>query len=70
MKNPKDVSQLQCLARQAFLGKNNFLMEAYKDATLKTYGYLALDFSPGAIDDHRVRTDIFSAEDIIIYLPV
>ena len=70
MKNPRDVSQLQCLARQAFLGKSNFLMEAYKDATLKIYGYLVLDFSPGAIDDYRVRTDIFSAEDTIIYQPV
>ena len=70
MKNPRDVSQLQCLARQAFLGKSNFLIEAYKDATLKTYRYLVLDFSPGAIDEYRVCTDIFSAEDTIIYQPV
>ena len=26
MKNPRDVSQLQCLARQAFLGKSGFLI--------------------------------------------
>ena len=44
MKNPRDVSQLQCLARQAFLGKSTFLMEAYKDATSQHYGYLVLDF--------------------------
>ena len=39
MKNPRDVSQIQCLARQAFLGKCSFLMEAYEDATSQPYGY-------------------------------
>ena len=33
MEKPKDVLQIQCLARQAFLGKCSFLMEAYKDTT-------------------------------------
>ena len=70
MKNPRDVSQLQCLARQAFLGKSNFLMEAYKDATSKPYGYLVLDFSPGTIDDYRVRTNVFLSEDTVIYQSV
>jgi hypothetical protein len=67
MKNPRDVSQLQCLARQAFLGKSAFLMEAYKDATSKPYGYLVLDFSPGAEDAYRVRTRVFDGEDTIVY---
>ena len=70
MKNPRDVSKLQCLARQAFLGKSNFLMVAYKDATSKPYGYLVLDFSPGTIDDYRVRTNIFLSEDTVIYQSV
>lgn len=69
MKNPRDVSQLQCLARQAFLGKSAFLMEAYKDATSQPYGYLVLDFSPGAEEAYRVRTRVFSGEDTIIYQP-
>ena len=67
MKNPRDVSQLQCLARQAFLGKSTFLMEAYKDATSQPYGYLVLDFSPGAEEAYRVRTRVFIGEDTIIY---
>ena len=70
MKNPRDVSQLQCLARQAFLGKSNFLMQAYKDATSTPYGYLVLDFSPGTTDDYRVRTNVFPSEDTVIYQPV
>lgn len=69
MKNPRDVSQLQCLARQAFLGKSTFLMEAYKDATSKPYGYLVLDFSPGAEEAYRVRTNVFPGEDTIVYQP-
>ncbi|OOY92481.1 hypothetical protein BOW17_12380 [Solemya velum gill symbiont] len=46
MKNPRDVSQIQCLARQSFPGKSKFVMESYKDATSESYGYLVLDFSP------------------------
>lgn len=67
MKNPRDVSQIQCLARQAFLGKSAFLMEAYKDATSSSYGYLVLDFHPSAIEGHRVRSRIFPNEDTVVY---
>jgi len=67
MKNPRDVSQLQCLGRQAFLGKGAFLMDAYKDATSIPYGYLVLDFSPSGREDYRVRTKVFPEEDTVIY---
>ncbi len=67
MKNPSDVSQLQCLARQVLLGKSKFLMEAYKDATSTPYGYLVLDFSPSAGEEYRVRTSIFPGEDTVVY---
>ena len=67
MKNPRDVSQLLCLIRQAFPGKGAFVMEAYKDATSKPYGYLILDFSPSAEEEYRVRTNIFPEEDTIVY---
>lgn len=69
MKNPRDVSQLQCLGRQAFLGKGAFLMEAYKDATSNPYGYLVLDFSPSGREEYRVRSKIFPDEDTVIYRP-
>ena len=69
MKNPRDVSQIQCLGRQAFLGKADFLMEAYKDATSNPYGYLVLDFSPSGQDEYRVRTIVFPCEDTVIYCP-
>lgn len=70
MKNPRDMSQIQCLARQAFMGKSKFLSEAFKDATSQSYGYLILDFSPTGHEAHRVRTRVFPGEDTIIYQPV
>ena len=39
-------------------------MEAYKDATSQPYGYLVLDFSPGAVEAYRVRTRVFAGEDM------
>ena len=70
MKNPRDLSQIQCLARQAFMGKSKFLLEAFKDATSQPYGYLILDFSPTGPDAYRVRTRVFPGEDTIIYQSV
>ena len=69
MKNPRDVCQLQCLARQAFLGESAFIMEAFKDATAEPYGNLVLDFTPSGDESHRVRTKIFLDEDTIVYQP-
>lgn len=67
MKNPRDVSQIQCLARQAFLGRSQFLMQAYKYATSHPYGYLVLDLSPSGEEAYRVRTAVFPGEDTIVY---
>lgn len=70
MKNPRDTSQLQCLTRQAFAGKSKFIMDAFKDATSTAYGYLIIDLSPTAIDDYRVRTQVFPSEDTVVYRSV
>ena len=70
MKNPRDQSQIQYLARQAFTGKSKFLLEAFKDATSQPYGFLVLDFSPSGEEAYRVRSRIFPEEDTIIYEPV
>ena len=70
MKNPRDVSQLQCLARQAFLGRSGFLHDVYKDATSQAYGYLVLHFSPSGEEEYRVRTKVFPGEDTVVYRPI
>lgn len=67
LKNPRDVSQVACLARQVFPGQSKAMVEAYQDCMLKKIGYLVVDLSPHAEEDHRLRTNIFKDEVTIIY---
>ena len=67
MKNLRDVSQVSVLARQLFPGKVNGFMRAYHDALQCKHGYLAIDTSPHAEDQYRLRSHIFPGEDPIIY---
>ena len=64
-KNPRAIAQIQYLATQMYPGKTYFLREAYKDATLKPYGYLFLDFKQNTPEKFRVRTDILDGEPIV-----
>lgn len=67
MKNPRDLSQIQCLSRQVFPGQSKLMLEAYKDCTRRPYGYLVLDLSPSAPEEMRLRSRIFPEEDTLIY---
>ena len=42
-KNPRDVTQISTLGRQMYVARSKFLVEAFKDATAKPFGYLLLD---------------------------
>jgi hypothetical protein len=65
-KNLRDQNQIKVLARQC--GLNNRMMEAYKDATSKPYGYLNVDLSPHQQEDkYRLSTDILPQEYTILY---
>lgn len=59
--------QVACLARQVFPGQSKAMVEAYQDCMLKQFGYLVVDLSPHAEEDHRLRTNIFKDEVTIIY---
>jgi hypothetical protein len=59
-KNPRDANQVATLARQMYPGNCKFMLEAYKDATEKSYGYLLIDLKPDTDEKFRVRTNIFS----------
>lgn len=61
-KNNRDLSQIACLARQAFPGKVRFFMDAYKSATDKPYGHLLIDFHPLTTHDYRLRDTCFPDE--------
>lgn len=68
-KNPRDASQIGCLGRQLFPGKVNFLIDAYRQATLRPHGYLLLDLTQSTPDSRRVLSDILPDEDGFLYMP-
>jgi GTPase SAR1 family protein len=68
-KNPRDAMQVATLARQMYPGKGQFLVEAFKDATEKAFGYLLLDLKPDTEEKYRIRTNIFPGEKHFVYIP-
>lgn len=68
-KNPRDSMQVATLARQMYPGKNKFLLEAFKDATEKPYGYLLIDLKADTEERYRIRTNIFANERQYVYVP-
>ena len=69
-KNVRDATQVQCLARQMFPKKSEAMMQGYKDATGKPYGYLLVDLTQPMDDRYRLRTKIFPGEDGEVYVPM
>jgi hypothetical protein len=68
-KNPRDAMQVSTLARQMYPGQNKFLVEAFKNATEKPFGYLLLDLKPDMDEKYRIRTNIFPEERQYVYVP-
>jgi hypothetical protein len=69
-KNPRDANQVSTLARQMYPGRSKFLLEAFRDATEKPYGYLLIDLKPDTDEKYRIRTNIFSDDDKhLVYVP-
>jgi len=67
-KNPRDASQITCLAKQMYPGKTNYMQEAFKDATSLPHGYLLLDLRQETPDHLRLRTRIFPPEYQLVYV--
>ena len=67
LKNPRDVSQVACLARQVFPHQSKAFIEAYQDCMKNSFGYLVIDLSPQGEDEYRLRTDIFKDDVTVIY---
>ena len=68
-KNPRDAMQVSTLARQMYPGQNKFLVEAFKNATEKPFGYLLLDLKPDTDEKYRIRTNLFPDERQYVYIP-
>ena len=68
-KNPRDALQVATLGRQMYPNNSKFLVEAFKDATEKPYGYLLLDLRADTLEKFRIRTNIFPGERQYVYIP-
>ena len=56
----RDKGQLQTLARQAFPGKSDYVIQSFDDSMLARYGHLCLDFSPECNPLLRVTSNWFA----------
>ena len=57
--NPRDQQQVMVLARQMYRGQSEKLLNAYKMATSKPYGYLAIDLKPDTLNDKCHWPNVF-----------
>jgi hypothetical protein len=55
-KNPRDMSQINYLARQLYPQDSKFLIEAYIDVSKKPHGYLFIDMCQNTENEIRVQT--------------
>ena len=69
-KNVRDATQVHCLARQMFPKNSEAMMQGYKDATGKPYGYLLVDLTQSMDDRYRLRTKIFPGETGEAFVPI
>ncbi|GFR20952.1 uncharacterized protein TNCT_568061 [Trichonephila clavata] len=58
-KNSRDMSQINCFARQLYPRNSQFLTDAYIKATTHAYGYLVVDLHPTTHEEHRLRESLF-----------
>ena len=61
-KNPRDLSQITFFARQFAPGKNSYIVEAFRAATEKPFGYLMFDNHQQTPDMLRVRSNVLPDE--------
>lgn len=59
-KNPRDSSNIIHLAKQLYPGNVNFLVESYRDATIKPFSYLLIDMKQNTDDRLRVIGNFMS----------
>ena len=59
MRSPRDSSQILPLARQVCPQDPNFIVDAYRQATIEPHSYLYLDFQQKTHTQIRVRSNIF-----------
>ena len=59
---------ISTLARQMYPKQQQFLMEAFNDATAEPYGHLWIDCHPLTPEEMRLRSKILPQEKQIVYV--
>jgi hypothetical protein len=64
LRNRRDERQINMLQSQVFpaKGKTSFLLDRYRTATEKPFGYLLIDLSADTPEEYRLRTNILPEE--------
>ena len=62
-RNPRDSLGISTLAKQMFPGRTDYLMESFRDATNRPYGYLMIDCHLLTPENMRLRTNILPGRD-------
>jgi len=69
LKNPRDKSQIEFLARQVFPRHPKTLVKIFEAATEKPHSYLFLDLTQECPDNYRFRSNLFD-KPMNIYQPL
>ena len=65
----RDQSTIVQIAKQFCPGKSKYLLDAYKRATSKRFGYLMFNFHPLGDSVFRVRSCLYPTPDCELYTP-
>ena len=58
-KNPRDQQQVAILASQMYPGNASKLLDTYRQAIERPYGYLVVDLKQNTPESYRLQTYIF-----------
>ncbi len=67
-RNPRDSLGISTLAKQVFPHRVNYLLDSFRDATSKPYGYLLIDCHQLTPENMRLRTNILPGKRQIVYV--
>lgn len=68
-KNPRDMSQIGHISKQAFPGQKSFLTEVYNSETKEKHSYILLDFKQSTPNELRVRNSITTPWNTLVFIP-
>lgn len=69
LKNPRDKSQIEFLARQILPRHPKTLVDIFEAATEKPHSYLFLDLTQECPEEYRFRSNLFNPP-LVIYRPI